>query len=77
MLLPIIISIALLTLTERKVLGSIQRRKGPNIIGIYGILQPITDGIKLLIKESLLPHKSNLIFYIISPFITFLISLIL
>jgi NADH:ubiquinone oxidoreductase subunit H len=76
-LLPIILSIALLTLSERKILGTIQRRKGPNIIGIYGLLQPLTDGVKLLIKESLLPQKSYFFFYILSPFCTFLISLLL
>jgi len=48
---PLLLSIAFLTLLERKVLGGIQRRRGPNLIGIYGLLQPISDGIKLFGKE--------------------------
>lgn len=76
-LIAIIINIAYLTLAERKVLGHIQRRKGPNIVGIYGLLQPITDGIKLVIKECVIPEKSNNIYYIMAPLLTLIISLIL
>lgn len=76
-LIPIIISIALLTLGERKVLGSIQRRVGPNIIGYWGILQPITDGVKLILKESIMPNKSNYYYFLIAPLATFGISLLL
>lgn len=76
-LIPIIISIALLTLGERKVLGSIQRRVGPNIIGYYGLLQPITDGVKLILKESIMPNKSNYYYFLIAPLATFGISLLL
>lgn len=76
-LIPIIISIALLTLGERKVLGSIQRRVGPNIIGYWGLLQPITDGVKLILKESIMPNKSNYYYFLIAPLATFAISLLL
>lgn len=76
-LIPIIISIALLTLGERKVLGSIQRRVGPNIIGYWGLLQPITDGVKLILKESIMPNKSNYYYFLIAPLATFGISLLL
>lgn len=76
-IIPIIISIALLTLGERKVLGSIQRRVGPNIIGYYGLLQPITDGVKLILKESIMPNKSNYYYFLIAPLATFGISLLL
>ena len=75
--LPILIGVALLTLAERKVLGSIQRRKGPNIVGIYGILQPIVDGLKLVLKESISPIKSNYLYYLIAPLYTFLLSLLI
>lgn len=75
-LIPIIISIALLTLGERKVLGSIQRRIGPNIIGYWGLLQPITDGVKLILKESIMPNKSNHYYFLIAPLATFAISLL-
>lgn len=76
-LLSIILSIAFLTLFERKVLAYIQRRVGPNIVGIYGLLQPLFDGIKLILKESIIPIKSNKINYLIAPIIILFISLIL
>lgn len=52
---PVLISVGYLTLAERKVMGYIQGRKGPNIVGIYGLLQPIADGIKLIMKELIIP----------------------
>lgn len=73
--LPILISVAYFTLIERKILGSIQRRRGPNVIGFFGILQPLSDGFKLLVKELLLPSSSNKILFIIAPLITFVLSL--
>jgi NADH-quinone oxidoreductase subunit H len=72
---PLLISVAYFTLAERKILGAIQRRRGPNVIGIYGLLQPLSDGLKLLVKETVLPSSSNKIIFIISPIITFVISL--
>lgn len=76
-LIPIILSIALLTLAERKIMGSIQRRIGPNVVGIYGLIQPISDGIKLVLKEAILPVKTNKILFTVAPLLTFLISLLL
>jgi len=73
---PILIAVAYFTLVERKILGSIQRRRGPNVIGFWGVLQPLSDGFKLLIKEIILPSSSNKILFIIAPFITFVLSLI-
>jgi NADH-quinone oxidoreductase subunit H len=73
---PILIAVAYFTLVERKVLGSIQRRRGPNVIGFFGLLQPLSDGFKLLVKEVLLPSSSNKILFIVAPFITFVLSLI-
>ena len=72
---PLLISVAYFTLAERKILGAIQRRRGPNVIGVYGLLQPLSDGFKLLVKETVLPSNSNRIIFIISPIITFVISL--
>lgn len=72
---PILIAVAYFTLVERKILGSIQRRRGPNVIGFFGLLQPLSDGFKLLVKEILLPSSSNKILFIIAPFITFVLSL--
>ncbi len=72
---PLLISVAYFTLAERKILGAIQRRRGPNVVGVFGILQPLSDGFKLLVKETVLPSSSNKLIFIISPVVTFLISL--
>lgn len=66
-----VIAIALLTLLERKLLGTVQRRRGPNIIGILGFLQPIADGIKLLSKEYLVLKNSSLLIYAVAPIFVF------
>lgn len=71
----ILVGIAYLTLAERKVLGGIQRRKGPKVIGIFGLIQPLADGLKLLIKETILPSNANLFVFILAPIITFTLSL--
>ena len=73
----ILIGVAYITLAERKVMGSMQRRKGPNIVGIYGILQPMADGIKLVIKEIIIPQQSNKIFFMLGPILTLTLSLII
>ena len=56
---PLLISVAYFTLAERKILGAIQRRRGPNVVGTFGLLQPLSDGFKLLVKETVLPSNSN------------------
>ncbi len=75
-IIPLLISVAYFTLVERKVLAAFQRRKGPNVIGVYGLLQPLADGFKLLIKESVIPSSSNKFLFIASPILTFVISLL-
>ena len=72
---PLLISVAYFTLAERKILGAIQRRRGPNFIGVYGLLQPLSDGLKLFAKETVIPSNANKFIFIISPLITFTISL--
>jgi len=72
---PLLISVAYFTLAERKILGAIQRRRGPNVIGAYGLLQPLSDGFKLLVKETVIPSISNKFLFVLSPIITFVISL--
>lgn len=58
--LPILISVAFLTLFERKVMAVMQRRRGPNIVGFLGLLQPFADALKLLAKETIIPYSSNM-----------------
>ena len=72
---PLLISVAYFTLAERKILGAIQRRRGPNVVGVYGLLQPLVDGFKLLVKETIIPSNADKFVFIISPIITFVISL--
>ena len=74
-IIPLVGSIMLYTLAERKVQGIIQHRVGPNIVGIYGILQPLVDGVKLVFKEILVPQKSMMIIFYVSPIISFLLSI--
>ena len=73
---PLLISVAYFTLAERKILGAIQRRKGPNVVGTFGLLQPLSDGLKLMVKETIIPSNANKFIFVISPIITFTISLI-
>jgi NADH-quinone oxidoreductase subunit H len=73
---PLLLGVAYLTVAERKVIASIQRRRGPNVVGIYGLLTPLADGLKLLRKETILPTSSNTGLFIIAPIITFVLALV-
>lgn len=64
---PVLLGVAYLTLVERKVMASMQLRKGPNMVGLAGILQPISDGVKLFTKETIIPNHANTIIYMIAP----------
>lgn len=75
-ILPLLISVAYVTLAERKVMASIQRRKGPDIVGIFGLLQPLADGLKLFLKETILPSSANITIFILAPILTFLFGLL-
>nr|BAC77773.1 NADH dehydrogenase subunit 1 [Myotis chinensis] len=77
MIIPILLAVAFLTLLERKVLGYMQLRKGPNIVGPYGLLQPIADAIKLFIKEPMQPLTSSLILFIIAPTLALTLALMM
>jgi NADH-quinone oxidoreductase subunit H len=74
--LPVLISVAYLTLAERKIMGGMQQRFGPNVVGFFGLLQPLADGLKLLLKESVIPTNSNSFSFIFAPILTFFLSLL-
>lgn len=73
---PLLISVAYFTVAERKIMGAIQRRKGPNVIGFIGFLQAFADGLKLFVKETTLPSNSNINIFLLAPILSFLLSLI-
>ena len=74
--LPLLVAVAYLTYAERKVIGAIQLRKGPNVVGPFGLLQPLADGLKLFLKETILPTGANRAVFIIAPILTFALSLV-
>jgi NADH-quinone oxidoreductase subunit H len=73
---PLLISVAYFTIAERKIMGAIQRRRGPNVIGFIGLLQPLADGLKLFVKETTLPTNANTGIFLFAPSLTFILSLI-
>nr|YP_007626511.1 NADH dehydrogenase subunit 1 [Philantomba maxwellii]AEP21975.1 NADH dehydrogenase subunit 1 [Philantomba maxwellii] len=75
LIIPILLAVAFLTLVERKVLGYMQFRKGPNVVGPYGLLQPIADAIKLFIKEPLRPATSSISMFILAPVLALSLAL--
>lgn len=72
----LLISVAFYTLAERKIMAAVQRRKGPNVVGIWGFLQPLADGLKLIFKEIIFPSLSNYRLFVFAPLFTFLMSLL-
>lgn len=75
-IIPTLIAVAFFTVAERKIMGAIQRRRGPNVVGFMGLLQALADGLKLFVKETTLPSNSNLIIFLLAPLLSFILSLI-
>jgi NADH-ubiquinone oxidoreductase chain 1 len=75
-LVPSLLAIAYVTIAERKTMGSMQRRLGPNVVGYYGLLQAFADALKLLLKEYVAPTQANIILFFIGPIITLIFSLL-
>nr|YP_010134115.1 NADH dehydrogenase subunit 1 [Tryblionella apiculata]QWM93605.1 NADH dehydrogenase subunit 1 [Tryblionella apiculata] len=73
---PMLLAVAYFTVAERKIMGAIQRRRGPNVIGFIGLLQALADGLKLFVKETTLPSNSNLGIFLLAPVLSFLLSVI-
>ncbi|MGF1631087.1 MAG: NADH-quinone oxidoreductase subunit NuoH [Kiloniellaceae bacterium] len=75
-LVPLLLSVAYLTYAERKVIAAMQLRKGPNVVGPFGLLQPIADAVKLLFKETILPSGANRVVFLMAPMLTFVLAMI-
>lgn len=73
---PVLLSVAYLTYMERKVIGAMHLRKGPNVVGPFGLLQPIADGVKLFLKETIIPSGANRVVFVIAPMLTFFLALV-
>ena len=71
---PLLIAVAYFTLVERKFMGSMQRRRGPNVVGFMGLLQPLADGLKLFAKETVLPSNANILLFILTTVMTYVLS---
>ena len=73
---PLLTSVAYLTYAERKIIAAMQMRKGPNVVGPFGLFQPIADGLKLMNKETIIPSGANKILFVMAPMLTFILSLV-
>jgi NADH-quinone oxidoreductase subunit H len=73
---PLLLAVAYLTYAERKVIGAMQLRQGPMTVGPYGLLQPIADGVKLFLKETVIPSGANKVVFVAAPMVTFVLALI-
>src|SRR3954465_3894415 len=73
---PLLIGVAYLTYAERKVMAAIQLRKGPNVVGPFGLLQPFADAIKMLTKETIIPSGANRVLFLFAPMLTFMLAML-
>jgi len=75
-ILPVLLAIAFMTILERKQLAAHQRRVGPDTVGYFGILQPFSDAMKLILKETIIPSQSNKVLFYLAPVSTLIFSLL-
>jgi NADH-ubiquinone oxidoreductase chain 1 len=75
-ILPVLLSVAFMTIIERKQLAAHQRRVGPNTVGYFGVLQPFSDALKLILKETIIPSQSNKVLFYLAPISTLIFSLL-
>ena len=73
---PLLLAVAYMTYADRKIWASIQLRRGPNVVGPFGLLQPMADGLKLVLKETIVPSSANGVLFVIAPMITFITALV-
>ena len=73
---PLLVAVAYVTYAERKVIGAMQLRQGPMTVGPYGLLQPLADGLKLFLKETIVPTGANTVVFLLAPMLTFCLALI-
>ena len=76
LLVPLLVAVAMMTLAERKIMAAIQLRKGPNVVGPFGLFQPFADAIKMIMKETIIPTGANRILFLMAPMLTFALAMI-
>ncbi|MEI7713167.1 MAG: NADH-quinone oxidoreductase subunit NuoH [Rhodospirillales bacterium] len=76
LIVPLLICVAFLTLAERKVMAAMQLRRGPNVVGPFGLLQPFADALKMVMKETIIPSGANRVLFIMAPMITFILAIL-
>jgi len=75
-LIPVLVSVALIVWVDRRIWGAVQKRKGPNVVGPFGILQTVADALKYILKEIIIPASSNKVIFLLAPIVTMTLALV-
>ena len=75
-LIPVLISVALVVWVDRRIWGAVQKRKGPNVVGPFGLLQSLADALKYIFKEIIIPASSNKVIFVLAPIVTMTLALV-